>query len=172
MIAVKRGSEKNPRGISGTQAPPLESNTGTLLLRVYQGFERYLIGALKERGHPDFRARYGAVLVNIDADGTRLSTLADRAGMTKPSMVELVDDLVSKGYARREPDPHDRRAKLIVPTELGMNTVSLAIEVITDLEQRFRDVLGVQRYDVLRSALAELQNQLGSGSDSPQPRAR
>jgi len=150
----------------------LDINTGTLLLRVYQGFERHLIGELKERGHPDFRARYGGVLENIDAAGTRLSALAEWAGMTRPSMVELIDELESKGYVRREPDPHDRRAKLIVPTELGIDAISLARGAIDDLEQRFREVLGAQRYDAVRSALAELQAQLGSKSDVPEPRAR
>lgn len=156
----------------GSQRPPLEINTGTLLLQVYQGFERHLIGALKERGHPDFRARYGAVLANVNVAGSRLSALAERAGTTKPSMVGLIDELESKDYVRREPDPGDRRAKLIMPTELGMGTISLAREVIDDLEQRFREELGPERYDVMRSALAELQEEFGSKSDSSQPRAR
>ncbi len=172
MTAVKGENEKNPEVVSETEVPPLEINTGTLLLRVYQGFERHLIGVLQERGHPDFRARYGGVLANIDADGTRLSTLAERAGITKPSMVELVDELESKGYVRREPDPDDRRAKLIVPTEVGMSVISLAREVIGDLEQRFREVLGAQQYNAVRAALAELQRELGSESEDPQPRAR
>ena len=158
--------------VAKTRVPPSESNTGTLLLRVYQGFERHLIGALRERGHPGFRTKHGGVLANIDASGTRLSTLAERAGITKPSMVELVDELESKGYVRREPDPNDRRAKLIVPTELGMGVISLAREAIGDLEQRFREVLGAQQYDAVRAALAELQRELGSGSEDPQPRVR
>ena len=111
-------------------------------------------------------------MANIDAGSTRLSTLAERAGITKPSMVELVDELESKGYVRREPDPDDQRAKLIVPTELGIDVISLAREAIGDLEQRFREVLGAQRYDIVRAALAELQRELGSASEGPQPRAR
>ncbi len=172
MIAVKRENEEDRGVVAESRVPPPEINTGTLLLRVYRGFERRLIGALQERGHPGFRARHGGVMANIDAGGTRLSTLAERAGITKPSMVELVDELESKGYVRREPDPDDRRAKLIVPTELGIDVISLAREAIGDLEQRFREVLGAQRYDVVRAALAELQRELGSASEGPQPRAR
>ena len=69
---------------------------------------------------------------------------------------KLVNERESKGYVRREPDLNNRRAKLIVPTELGRNTVSLALEVITNLEQQFQEVLRVQWYDVLRSAITEL----------------
>ena len=102
-MVVKSWDEKYSGLIQGGRVPPPEGTTGTLLLQVYQGFERQLIGALKEGGHPGFRARYGAVLANID----------------KPSMVELVDEVESKGYVRQEPDPDDRRAKLIYLPSLG-----------------------------------------------------
>ncbi len=39
--------------------------------------------------------------------------------MTKQSVGEIVDDLVARGYAKRIPDPADRRAKLICLTERG-----------------------------------------------------
>ncbi len=172
MAVNRKGEQKyDPMGQNGGP-PSLEFNTGTLLLQVYQGFERHLIAALKDRGHPDFRPKYGAVLANIDADGTRLSTLADRAAMRRPSMVELVDELESKGYVRREPDPDDRRAKLIVPTKTGMDTISIAAEAIDGLEQGFRDLLGEQQYRAMRSALSGLHAHFKPGSVGSQPRAR
>ncbi len=140
-------------------------------MQVYQAHERQLIEALKDGGHPDLRPRYGAVLANVDADGTRLTTLADRAAMSRPSMLEIVDELESKGYVRRQPDPDDRRAKLIVPTKMGMDTISTAAEVIDTLEQRFRELLGEQQYEAMRRALGELHAHFGSKSASAQPRA-
>jgi DNA-binding MarR family transcriptional regulator len=171
MAVNRRGGKRSdmPGHIGG--GPSVELNTGTLLLQVYQGHERQLIAALKDRGHPDIRPKHGAVLANIDADGTRLSTLADRAAMSRPSMLELVDELESKGYVRREPDPHDRRAKLIVPTKLGMDTISIAVEALDSLEQRFRELLGEQQYQAMRRALVELHADFGAKSASPQPRA-
>ncbi len=171
-IAVNRESEEksDPTGQSAG-SPPSDLNTGTLLLQVYQAHERQLIEALKDAGHPEFRPRYGAVLANIEADGTRLTTLADRAAMSRPSMLELVDELESKGYVRRQPDPEDRRAKLIVPTKTGMDTISTAAKVIDDLEQRFRELLGGQQYEAMRRALGELRTRFGSKSASVQPRA-
>lgn len=171
-MVVNRRSEKNSELTGQTgESPSFELNTGTLLLHVYQGHERHLIAALKDGGHPDFRPKYGAVLANIDADGTRLSTLADRAAMSRPSMVELIDELESKGYVRREPDPDDRRAKLIVPTKTGMDTISIAAEVINDLEQHFRELLGEQQYQVVRRALGQLHAHFSLKSASAQPRA-
>lgn len=171
MAVNRRSEEKSDLTGQTGKSPSFELNTGTLLLQVYQGHERHLIKALKDRGHPDFRPKYGAVLANIDADGTRLSTLADRAAISRPSMVDLIDELESKGYVRREPDPDDRRAKLIVPTKMGMDAISTAAEVINNLEQCFRELLGEQQYQVMRRALSELHTHVSSKSASPQPRA-
>jgi DNA-binding MarR family transcriptional regulator len=171
-MTVNRRSEKKsePAGQTGV-SPSVELNTGTLLLQVYQGFERDLVAALKDGGHPDFRPKYGAVLANIDADGTRLSTLADRAAMRWPSMVELIDELESKGYVKRKPDPDDRRAKLVVATQKGMDTISTAAEAIDNLERRFQELLGEKQYQAMRRALGELRASFSPSSASAQPRA-
>ena len=168
-MAVNRTSEKKSEQTGPGRSSEL--NTGTFLLQVYQGFERHLIAALNDAGHPEFRPKHGAVLANIDADGTRLSTLADRAAMSRPSMVQLVDELESKGYVRREPDPDDRRAKLIVPTKMGMDTISTVAEVIDGLEQRFRELLGEQQYQLMRRALGDLHAHFKPKSVGSQPRA-
>lgn len=170
MAVNRSGKGSDLSGQTGA-SPSSELNTGTLLLQVYQSFERELIAALKEGGYPDFRPKHGAVLANIDADGTRLSTLADRAAMSKPSMVELIDELETKGYVEREPDPDDRRAKLIVPTRRGMGTISTAVKAIETLERRFQELLGEQQYRSMRRALGELRSSFGPKTVSPQPRA-
>ena len=71
---------------------------------------------------------------------------------------------------RREPDSDDRRAKLIVPRKMGMDTISTAAEVINNLAQRFREVLGEQQYEAMRGALGELHTRFNSKLASPQPR--
>jgi DNA-binding MarR family transcriptional regulator len=172
LLAVNRTSEeKSERTGQAGASPSSGLNTGTLLLHVYQGFERRLIVALRDGGHPDFRPKYGAVLANIDADGTRLSTLADRAGMSRPSMVELIDELESKGYVERRPEPEDRRAKLVVPTQKGLDTISTAAEAIDNLERSFQQLLGKQQYQGMRRALGELHASFSPKSATAQPRA-
>ncbi len=153
------------------RSPYSEFNTGTLLLQVYRAFEHRLSAALMECGHPDFRPKHGAVLANIDTDGTRLSNLADRAQMSRPSMMELIDELEAKGYVRRKPDPDDRRAKLIVPTKMGREMISTAAEVIDNIEQRFRELLGEHQYQLMREALGKLHANFSSKSADAQPRA-
>ena len=74
---------------------------------------------LAEHGHPEFRPAHGAVFMYLEGTGTTVSTLAQRAQMTKQAMAELVLHLELHGYVSRVPDPDDGRAKLVLPTERG-----------------------------------------------------
>ena len=130
-------------------------NTGTLFLRVYQAFEQELLEGLARAGYR-IRAKHGAVLANVDADGTRLTVLARRAGIGKPAMGELVDELETMGHVERVADPLDARAKLVVPTSTGLAAIEAASRVIEGIEARYVAQLGDTRYRRLRSALLSL----------------
>ena len=84
--------------------------------------QRRITAGVVAAGHP-VRTAHAAVFGNIDSEGTRLTTLADRAAMTAQAMGELVDDLVAKGYLTRVADPSDRRAKLITLTDRGQEGI-------------------------------------------------
>jgi DNA-binding MarR family transcriptional regulator len=139
--------------------------TQSLLLYAYHASSSALVHALKEAGHDRIRPKHGAVFANIDAEGTRASLLAERAGMGKPAMGELIDELERLGYVRRIPDPGDRRAKLIVPTDAAKDVTDVVHRVNQALEVGFRQRLGGKAYEVLRAALLEL-----SPIREPQPR--
>src|SRR6266700_918492 len=62
------------------------------------------------------RAAHTQVFENLDPDGTRLTTLAERAQISHQAMGEMVDELVRHGYLERILDPADRRARLIRPS--------------------------------------------------------
>ena len=46
-----------------------------------------------------------------------------------PYMTVVVDDLEKRGLVRREPHPSDRRAKLVIPTDLGRREAARAEEI-------------------------------------------
>ena len=54
--------------------------------------------------------------------------------MTKQAMAELVAHLEGHGYVVREPDPDDRRAKLVIPTERGLEVFAVVQELIPEIE--------------------------------------
>jgi DNA-binding MarR family transcriptional regulator len=144
-----------------------EPYTQSLLLAAYQQTASALLIALDRAGHKSIKHKHGAVFANLDAEGTRPSVLADRAGMTKAAVGELVDELEHLGYVLRRPDPSDRRAKLVVPTGAAREVVRLVRQVNDDIERRFRDRLGEDVYAVLRNALTTI---VPSGSALIQPR--
>ena len=142
--------------------------TQSLLLAAYQASAKELLDALAGSGHERIRHKHGAVFANLDEDGTRPSVLAERAGMTRGAMGELIDELEQLGYVKRVPDPLDRRAKLVVGTAKAETVVAIVVRVNDTLERRFKRELGAAAYDGLRTGLVHL----GGKRVLPQPRIR
>src|ERR671925_683342 len=113
-----------------------------------------------ERGHPEIRPAHGNVMQFLDADGTRVSVLAQRAQITKQSMAELVEHLERLGYVERVPDPNDRRAKLVRATARGNELYAIAREVVAELEAEWTKRLGKTKMGRLRALLEELNEAL------------
>jgi len=124
-----------------------------LLYLAYEASSRELTEVIHGGGHHALRPKHGAVFATIDPHGTRATTLALRAGMTKAAMGELIDELVGLGYLERRPDESDRRAKLVVPTPAANDVIRLVEEFNRRWEARFRRKLGREAYDTLDAAL-------------------
>lgn len=104
----------------------------------------------------DVRPTHGCVFRFVKGEGMRLTRLAELASMTKQSVGEIVDDLVDRGYAKRIPDPADRRAKLICLTERGKEAQAIAFGLVADVEKRWMDRYGRGKIDELREILEEI----------------
>ncbi|HEY3524379.1 MAG TPA: MarR family transcriptional regulator [Candidatus Limnocylindrales bacterium] len=74
------------------------------------------------------------VVATEAGDGLRISELAARVGASLPSASRLVERLVRRGLVSVEPDPMDRRARLVRPTAAGL-------ELRTRLVERRRNLL-------------------------------
>jgi DNA-binding MarR family transcriptional regulator len=101
------------------------------------------------------------VFQHIEAGGSRLTDLAERAQITKQSMGYLVDDLEQRGYLERRPDPSDRRAALISLTDRGWEQVRASLTIIATLEEEWASGLGQPRMEQLRELLADLRQFTG-----------
>ena len=127
--------------------------TQSLLLYAYQASARRLTAWLHRHGHEAIRPKHGAVFGNLDRAGTRATVLADRAGIGKAAMGELVDGLERLGYLERRPDREDRRAKLVVPTAAALEVTRLVHAFNKEQEARYRRLLGARGYETLRKSL-------------------
>jgi DNA-binding MarR family transcriptional regulator len=132
-----------------------EVNTTYLLGRAHKVLNERIRSGVVAAGHP-IRPAHSAVFVNIDRAGSRLTNLAERAAMTPQAMGELVDDLAELGYVERVPDPADRRAKLIMLTDLGYETLQAAFDTILDIEAELLAELGAGGLAKLQRVLRRL----------------
>jgi DNA-binding MarR family transcriptional regulator len=74
-----------------------------------------------------------------------LMTPGPRLASSKQAMAELVGHLETHGYVVRVPDPSDRRAKLVRPTERGHQVFKIAQELVPEIEARTQSVIGADR---------------------------
>jgi DNA-binding MarR family transcriptional regulator len=111
---------------------------------------------LAARGYADLRPTHGCVFRFVREDGMRLTELAANAGITKQSAGELVDELVELGYVERTADPNDRRAKLICLTERGQEAQRVGFGIFAELERRWAERFGQERFEQLRELLEEI----------------
>ena len=116
-----------------------------------EGFER--------AGHPLHRAHM-AVFRHLDHSGTRLTVLAERCGVTKQTMVHLIDELQRRGYVERVPEATDGRAKTVRMTKRGWEVHELAHRLVADLDRTWATRLGRERYSKLRQLLEALDTSL------------
>ena len=95
-----------------------------------------------------------ALVQNLDVHGTRLTTIAARASMTKQSMLELVDKAEALGLVERRADPDDRRAKIIAFTPVGLEMLERVHEGVALAERRMAAVVGAALVAVMKERLA------------------
>ena len=92
------------------------------------------------------RDKVGAAHVHITRhlalQGSRLTELAQAAGMSKQAMADLVDQCEAWGLVAREPDPRDARARLIRFTPLGLDWLRAFEQAVAQAEAEFREAVG------------------------------
>lgn len=147
---------------SGSERP---RNLAVVMREAFIALNDLVLIRLAEHGHAEVRAAHSAVFEYLDDDGTTVSTLAERAQVTKQAMAELVHHLEDHGYLIRVPDPADRRAKLVLPTDRGREVSAIAQELLVpELEGLAREVVGSGRMHALHDDLEAIRRAAAEAS--------
>lgn len=105
------------------------------------------------------RGQVGAAHIHItrhlDLQGTRLTDLAARAGMTKQAMATLVTQCEAWGMVERGNDASDARAKRICFTEAGLAWV-----------QAYRDAVAQAQSELEQSVSPEVATVIALGLEA------
>lgn len=107
-------------------------------------------------GYPEVHPAHIAVFTGLDPEGTRVSTLAARAGISRQAMSVLIRSLESAGYVTAETDPTDQRATLVQLDQRGVEFCRAAIVVAAEMNREIEQTLGTEDAQLIRSALRRL----------------
>ena len=92
------------------------------------------------------RAQVSAAHIHItrhlSRQGSRLTELADSAGMTKQAMGKLVDQCEAWGLVTRGPDDRDARARQVMFTADGLAWLEAFRKAVAQAEREFRASVG------------------------------
>lgn len=128
-----------------------------LLLQCARRFDELAIARVRARSGIDLRSAHTSLFPHIDLEGTRLTELARRLGVSKQAVAPLVDDLVEMGALERVPDPDDARAKLIVfAKRRGRIRIHEGLAVLGELEAEAAAAVGRDKLQALHGILGEL----------------
>jgi DNA-binding MarR family transcriptional regulator len=133
-----------------------QGNIGRLFQRAARAYSDLALIKLRESGHEGLTLFHTALISNLDLEGTRITILAERAGVSKQAMGQLVADLEQRGYIERAPDPSDGRASLVKFTEQGWEFLQDAYRVKQAIEARYAEVLGEDDMNSLWELLKKL----------------
>jgi DNA-binding MarR family transcriptional regulator len=130
-----------------------QTNLGQLLLRAFRWFDESLVRALHAAGWPELTRAHSLIFAQLNTKGTRTAEIARRAGISRQAVHQTVQELQRLGLVRLVPDPTNRSAKLVVPTDRGRDSIHMAKATLADLEGQLAQRLGRQRVQALRQAL-------------------
>ena len=92
------------------------------------------------------RSQVGAAHIHItrhlSLQGSRLTDLAQAAGMSKQAMGNLVDQCEAWGLVKRERDGRDARARQVVFTEAGLAWLAAFQTAVAQAESEFKASVG------------------------------
>ena len=126
---------------------------GALLRVPAQAIHRRLINELNGAGFDGLSIPHLAVLQFPGPDGVRPGTLAERAGMSKQAMNQLLRSLEDLGYIVRSDAPNEGRARIIRFTKRGRAAYSRVHDILRDIEREWSAELGPKRFAQLKELL-------------------
>ena len=154
--------EASPHATTSRRAGPArwpsrpEHNVAPLLREPFLAFIAELLRRLHAIGYDDLRVAHLVVFQHLDPAGSRITELAAKAQMAKPSMAYLVESLEKAGYLERVPDPSDGRARLVQLTARGRKRTNDAYDLIDTMNAELTSALGEGSMTTLHRLLISL----------------
>jgi len=146
------------------------ASTAQLLFRAARLLNEWALATVREEtGNPNIRAAHTSLLPHLGFQGTRLTELADKLGVSKQAAFQLVEELEAQGMVEKVADPADGRAKLIRFSKRGERALMEGLRVLGQIERTLSATIGRKRFEALHDALLALMPVLESATASHIP---
>src|SRR5262245_10638356 len=127
-----------------------------LLFRATMTMNAEMTRRVRARGWDGFQPTFTQLLGHIDTDGTTISVLASRLGVSRQAASQMARAIESAGLVERAPHETDGRSVVIRHTESGRRILLDAIEVMTQIEGEYAEAVGEDELGELKGLLAGL----------------
>lgn len=132
---------------------PQDMLIGALLRVPAQAIHRRIISELNAEGFAELRVPHMAVLQFPGPGGARPSTLAERAGVSKQAMNQLLRSLEAYGYIERSDAVDEGRARAVHFTARGRAAYAKIHGILREIEREWISELGPKDFAQLKGLL-------------------
>jgi DNA-binding MarR family transcriptional regulator len=129
---------------------------GALLRVPAQAIHRRIVNEVNDAGFGDLRVPHMAVLQFPGPDGVRPGALAERAGMSKQAMNQLLRSLEALEYLARSDAPAEGRARIVHMTKRGRAAYAKMHDILREIEREWRAELGAKEFARLKRLLSRV----------------
>lgn len=135
------------------RVPANQMLIGALLRVPGQAIHRRIIRELNAAGFEELRVPHMAVLQFPGPDGVRPGLLAERAGMSKQAMNQLLRSLEGFGYLARSDAPGEGRGRIVRLTRRGRAAYAKIHDILREIEREWSAELGPKHFAQLKALL-------------------
>jgi DNA-binding MarR family transcriptional regulator len=115
-----------------------------------------MMARVSARGFDGMTPAFAGLIPLLDAAGARASALAQRLGVSKQAMSQLLGELETRGYVEQVSDPTDTRAKIVRLTKRGVALRAACVEARNELQALAAETLGKVNLTRLQRDLVQL----------------
>ncbi len=130
------------------------------VVRLMRQISRYMYQEIDRRmqlrGHTGLSARHFQVFEYLDLQGSNITQLAQRAGITKQAMSKLVQQIVEVGYIEVHHKPNDFRSYDLHLTKSGFKFLEDAREEVIKTRALISGIIDADEYRRFTETLTKI----------------
>lgn len=127
---------------------------------------KMLRGLSEKLSLPNLKKVHLGLFAYIDPDGTTITEIARRKGVTKQSISNTVQELLDMGFLEVRENPQDSRSKLVSFNLNEGSAMRQGFEVLAEIDHAIADSMGAAAYQSMLEGMQQIMQKLESEDPS------